>query len=47
MAARMDNCRRRDADLVKLMMSDYEVVIPDESNRYNFFVKFRGPTEST
>lgn len=41
-----DRCRRRDTDLMKLMMSDFDVLIPDEAKRHDFFVKFRGPPES-
>lgn len=32
--------------MMKLMMSDYEVKVPDESCMHDFFVKFKGPTET-
>jgi len=32
--------------MMKLMMSDYEVLIPDESCMHDFFVKFDGPAET-
>ena len=28
------------------MMSDYEVLVPDEACCHDFYVKFPGPTES-
>eukprot|EP01097_Dermamoeba_algensis_P003824 TRINITY_DN2598_c0_g1_i1.p2 TRINITY_DN2598_c0_g1~~TRINITY_DN2598_c0_g1_i1.p2 ORF type:complete len:184 (+),score=36.90 TRINITY_DN2598_c0_g1_i1:965-1516(+) len=37
--------RRKELDVMKLMMSDYEVATSDESIT-EFFVKFRGPKES-
>uniref|UniRef100_A0A7S4NHR1 UBC core domain-containing protein n=1 Tax=Paramoeba aestuarina TaxID=180227 RepID=A0A7S4NHR1_9EUKA len=38
--------RRRELDVMKLMMSDYEVVLVDEGNMSEFYVKFHGPKES-
>mmetsp|Transcript_45398 Transcript_45398/g.125167 ORF Transcript_45398/g.125167 Transcript_45398/m.125167 type:complete len:222 (+) Transcript_45398:401-1066(+) len=38
--------KRRHQDMMKLMMSDYEVLIPDESCMHDFFVKFDGPAET-
>ena len=38
--------KRRDRDLMKLMMSDYKVYIPDEKNNCDFYVTFYGPKES-
>ncbi|EAL67272.1 hypothetical protein ACTFIW_002494 [Dictyostelium discoideum] len=37
--------RRRDLDLTKLMMSDYEVTM-DGDSMAQFFVKFKGPSDS-
>jgi len=38
--------KRRHQDIMKLMMSDYEVHIPDDTVAHDFVVKFRGPTET-
>mmetsp|Transcript_9696 Transcript_9696/g.17389 ORF Transcript_9696/g.17389 Transcript_9696/m.17389 type:complete len:222 (+) Transcript_9696:144-809(+) len=38
--------KRRHQDMMKLMMSDYEVLIPDESCMHDFYVKFDGPPET-
>ncbi len=38
--------KRKDRDLMKLMMSNYEVVVPNEQNSSEFYVNFKGPKES-
>jgi hypothetical protein len=38
--------KRREMDLMKLMMSDYKVEMVNDGMQ-EFFVEFRGPTEST
>jgi ubiquitin-conjugating enzyme E2 H len=38
--------KRKERDLMKLLMSNYEVSIPDEQNRNDFYVIFNGPKES-
>jgi hypothetical protein len=38
--------KRKERDLMKLMMSDYEVSMIDEKNQYDFHVLFRGPKDS-
>jgi len=35
--------KRRDTDMMKLMMSDFDVLVTDENNAYDFVVKFQGP----
>ena len=37
---------RRDRDMMKLMMGNYEVSQIDDKNQYDFHVLFRGPKES-
>lgn len=44
--ATMTQNKRRDMDVKKLIMSSYEVHIPDESCLSDFFVKFHGPKET-
>eukprot|EP00501_MAST-03F_sp_TOSAG23-6_P000678 GSMAST32.ASY1.ANO1.705.1 assembled CDS len=39
-------CKRRDTDLMKLMMSDYEVHLTDHDSSADFFVKLSGPNET-
>lgn len=38
--------KRRDTDLMKLMMSDFAVHIPDESSMHDFIVAFPGPADT-
>uniref|UniRef100_A0A7S2AI60 UBC core domain-containing protein n=1 Tax=Octactis speculum TaxID=3111310 RepID=A0A7S2AI60_9STRA len=46
MSAMVTPNKRRHQDMMKLMMSDYEVNIPDESSMHDFFVKFEGPPDT-
>jgi ubiquitin-conjugating enzyme E2 H len=39
--------KRKERDLMKLMMSNYEVSMVDEKNQYDFHVVFKGPKESS
>lgn len=38
--------KRRDMDVMKLMMSNYEVMMSESNNPSDFYVKFRGPSDS-
>mmetsp|Transcript_18468 Transcript_18468/g.27276 ORF Transcript_18468/g.27276 Transcript_18468/m.27276 type:complete len:210 (+) Transcript_18468:211-840(+) len=38
--------KRRDMDIMKLMMTEFEVHIPDESAMYEFLVTFPGPKDT-
>ncbi|TMW56509.1 hypothetical protein Poli38472_006519 [Pythium oligandrum] len=38
--------KRRETDVMKLMMSDYEVQLTDETKTNDFHVKFHGPAET-
>lgn len=38
--------KRKERDLMKLMMSNYEVVMSEEVNKNDFYVTFNGPKES-
>ena len=38
--------KRKERDLMKLMMSNYEVTLTDENNQNDLFVVFHGPKES-
>lgn len=38
--------KRRDMDVMKLMMSNYEVMMSESNNPSDFYVKFRGPADS-
>ena len=38
--------KRRDKDLMKLLVSEYEVELSHDNSNAEFFVKFLGPTES-
>lgn len=38
--------KRRDMDIMKLMMSDYEVIMGDEDSARDFYVKLNGPKDS-
>lgn len=38
--------KRKEVDMMKLMMSSYEVSVPDETQRHDFYVKFFGPAET-
>ncbi len=38
--------KRKEKDLMKLMMSNYEVTTSDDSKQFDFYVKFEGPKES-
>ena len=40
------NNKRREKDVMKLLVSDYEVVMASEDSNNEFFVKFNGPKES-
>jgi hypothetical protein len=39
--------KRKERDLMKLMMSNYEVTVPNEQNSSEFYVNFHGPKESS
>jgi ubiquitin-conjugating enzyme E2 H len=39
--------KRKERDMMKLLMSNYEVTLVDEKNQYDFHVLFKGPKEST
>ncbi len=41
-----NNNKRKERDLMKLMMSNYEVILADENNPSDLFVVFEGPKES-
>jgi ubiquitin-protein ligase len=38
--------KRKERDLMKLMMSNYEVTLASESKQNDFYVVFRGPVDS-
>jgi len=38
--------KRKERDLMKLMMSNYKVEVPNEQNSSEFYVIFNGPKES-
>ena len=38
--------KRREKDVMKLLVSQYEVHLPNDSNTSEFIVKFNGPTDS-
>jgi ubiquitin-protein ligase len=38
--------KRRDKDIMKLLISDYEVTVLDEKNNNDFQVKMHGPNNS-
>lgn len=38
--------KRKERDLMKLMMSNYEVILADENNSNDLFVIFEGPKDS-
>ena len=38
--------KRRDKDVMKLLVSDYDVHLPNENNMSEFIVKFVGPQDS-
>jgi ubiquitin-protein ligase len=38
--------KRKERDLMKLMINNYEVTMSDEEKKYDFYVKFQGPKES-
>jgi ubiquitin-conjugating enzyme E2 H len=40
------NNKRKERDLMKLIMSNYEVKLTEEGNQNDFYVKFVGPKES-
>jgi hypothetical protein len=40
------NLKRRDKDIAKLLMSNYDVLIADENKRNEIFVVFKGPSNS-
>lgn len=42
----VSSSKRRHGDMMKLMMSNYDVSIPDESQMLDFFVKFDGPADT-
>jgi len=39
--------KRREMDIMKLMMADYDVQLCDDDRIGEFFVKFHGPKDST
>jgi len=38
--------KRKERDLMKLMMGNYEVTMSEEGKQNDFYVKFEGPKES-
>ncbi len=38
--------KRKERDIMKLMMSNYEVTMTDQGNQNDFYVVFKGPKES-
>jgi len=46
MADQASGSKRRHQDMMRLMMSDYEVHIPNEDLMHDFYVKFHGPDET-
>jgi ubiquitin-protein ligase len=38
--------KRKERDLMKLMMSNFDVHLTDENNRNDLFVIFKGPKDS-
>jgi len=38
--------KRKERDLMKLLMSNYEVILADENNPNDFYVIFEGPKDS-
>jgi ubiquitin-protein ligase len=38
--------KRKERDLMKLMMSNYEVTLADEKNQNDLFIVFEGPKDS-
>ena len=40
------NNKRKEKDLMKLMMSNYEVTLTDENNNNDFYVIFYGPKDT-
>ena len=38
--------KRKERDLMKLMMSNYDVYLSDENNRNDLYVIFKGPKDS-
>ncbi len=40
------NNKRKERDLMKLIMSNYEVKLAEEGNQNDFYVSFEGPKES-
>ena len=40
------NNKRKEKDLMKLMMSNYEVTLTEENNQNDFYVVFKGPKDS-
>jgi hypothetical protein len=40
------NNKRKEKDLMKLMMSNYEVNLTEENNQNDFYVVFKGPKDS-
>ncbi len=38
--------KRKEKDLMKLMMSNYEITLTDENNQNDLHVVFEGPKES-
>lgn len=41
-----NNNKRRDKDVMKLLVSEYDVNLVNENNNSEFIVKFFGPQES-
>lgn len=37
---------RKERDVMKLLMSNYEVTLPDENNHNDLYVIFHGPKDS-
>ncbi len=41
-----NNNKRKERDLMKLMISNYDVTMTEEGNKNDFYVVFKGPKES-
>ena len=46
MRAQYAQNKRKERDVMKLLMSNYEVCLKDETNKNDLYVLFRGPKDS-
>jgi ubiquitin-protein ligase len=46
MQAKVIQNKRKERDVMKLLMSNYEVSLTDETNKNDLFVLFNGPKDS-